>query len=103
MDHFKTLLSLENLNAGPFKILMPILLRCRREAFKQHLHLKKMFSWSVYMICTAYHTHIVLTMVYVSFFFLAQCPLETVQDFLIKLGIKPLMYLSIGNKHFFTK
>ena len=41
------------------------------EAFKQHLHLKEMFSWSVYVICTAYHsTHIVLTMVYVSIYFL---------------------------------
>ena len=28
---------------------------------------------------------------------------ETVQDFLIKLGIKPLKYAYIENKHFFTK
>jgi hypothetical protein len=26
--------------------------------------------------------------------------LDTVQDFLIKLGIKPPMHLHIGNKHF---
>ena len=30
-------------------------------------------------------------------------PVETVQDFLIKLGIKPRMHILIGNKHFFTK
>ena len=29
--------------------------------------------------------------------------LDTVQDFLIKLGIKPRLNILIGNKHFFTK
>ena len=29
--------------------------------------------------------------------------IETVQDFLIKLGSKPCMHMYIGNKHFFTK
>ena len=29
--------------------------------------------------------------------------LDTVQDFLIKLGIKPCTYASIGNKNFFIK
>ena len=29
--------------------------------------------------------------------------LDTVQDFLIKLGIKPCIHSYIGNKHFFTK
>ena len=30
------------------------------------------------------------------------CELETVQDFLIKLGLKPHTYAYIGNKHFST-
>ena len=29
--------------------------------------------------------------------------LESVQDFLIKLDMKPCKYASSGNKHFFTK
>ena len=33
----------------------------------------------------------------------AVCPVDTVQDFLIKLGIKPRLHTYIENKHFFTK
>ena len=33
----------------------------------------------------------------------AYCSLDTVQDFLINLGIKPHMYASMENKHFITK
>ena len=31
------------------------------------------------------------------------CTIESVQDFLIKLDMKPCTYASIGNKHFYTK
>ena len=29
--------------------------------------------------------------------------IDTVQDFLIKMGIKPCLHIFIENKHFFTK
>ena len=29
--------------------------------------------------------------------------IDTIQDFLCKLGMKPRMYAAIGNHHFFTK